>query len=171
MAQVNQIHFQLLNSSGVPVTGLGNTFTIELMKADQASFIEGTGTKAELAEGWYSYTGVVADADTVGQLAFRVTEGTVEDLDFSVVVEKPTPLAEERTYRVISSVDSSPIEGVTVIIAADAAYSNAVWRGVTDMNGYAKDTFNNNPWLDPGTYYILRTKAGYTFDQDVENWT
>jgi hypothetical protein len=47
---------------------------------------------------------------------------------------------------------------VTVEVYSDAAYANLVATGVTDSFGSV--TF----YLDSGTYYLLRKKAGYDFD-------
>ncbi len=59
------------------------------------------------------------------------------------------------TYTVTSS--GTPIASVTVWVTTDAAGKNIVARGTTDAFGVV--TFH----LDTGTWYVWRTKAGWTF--------
>lgn len=73
------------------------------------------------------------------------------------------------TYTITNSVTSAPIDGVRVDFATDAAGQYVVWTGFTDAFGVARDQAGNLPRLDPGTYYIYRQKAGFTFaDPDTE---
>ena len=66
-------------------------------------------------------------------------------------------------YRLTDAATGQPIAGAAVRVSTDAAGTMTVASGTTDANGYA--TFN----LDPGTYYIWRSKTGYTFtDPDTE---
>ena len=60
-------------------------------------------------------------------------------------------------YLLTDAATGQPIAGVAVRVSTDAAGTVTVAAGTTDANGYV--TFN----LDPGTYYIWRTKTGYTF--------
>ena len=76
----------------------------------------------------------------------------------------PIGSAEEFTYTLTSSVDSTPIEGATIEISTDVARLNIIWRGQTDAFGIARDDFLNLPLLDPGIYQFWRIKSGWTFD-------
>jgi hypothetical protein len=61
------------------------------------------------------------------------------------------------TYTVTSSVDATPIEGVDIWATTDSAGTNIVASGVSSVLGVV--TF----YLDAGTYYIWRQKAGWDF--------
>ncbi len=67
-----KITFVLVNSSGVEVTGLGATFTVQISK-NGGAFAASSGTKAEISDGWYSYTFAAGETDTAGPLAVKVT--------------------------------------------------------------------------------------------------
>jgi hypothetical protein len=60
--------FTLVDSSGVVVAGLGTAFTVSVSK-NGGAFVSGTGTKAEIGSGWYSYELTASETDTVGPLA------------------------------------------------------------------------------------------------------
>lgn len=70
----------------------------------------------------------------------------------------------EFTYTVTDISTGLPIEGVDVWFTTDAGGTNLKWRGTTDAFGVARDTVNNLPCLDSGTYYVWRNASGYTFD-------
>ena len=61
-------------------------------------------------------------------------------------------------YRLTDAATGQPIAGAAVRVSTDAAGTITVASGTTDANGYA--TFN----IDPGTYYIWRTCAGFLFN-------
>lgn len=58
---------------------------------------------------------------------------------------------------------TNPIEGAEVWITTGDAGTNTVWVGTTDASGNPKDANDENPFLDPGTYYIWVQKTGYSF--------
>lgn len=58
---------------------------------------------------------------------------------------------------------TDPVEGAEVWITTGAAGTVTIWNGVTDALGVPKDTNDENPFLDPGTYYIWVQRAGYSF--------
>lgn len=66
------IDFVLVDDSGAEVTGLGSTFSVAISK-NGAAFVSGTGTKAEIGNGWYSYELTASETDTAGPLAVRIT--------------------------------------------------------------------------------------------------
>ena len=66
-------------------------------------------------------------------------------------------------YTVTDAVGGLPISGVKVEVSTDASKGNVVALGYTDNFGTV--TF----FLNPGTYYIFRSKAGWDFsDPDTE---
>lgn len=81
-----KVLFVLVDSSGVEVAGLGSAFTVQISK-NGAAFGASAGTKAEIGNGWYSYTLTVAETNTAGPLSIIVTgTGAVQqNLLFEVV--------------------------------------------------------------------------------------
>ncbi len=67
------------------------------------------------------------------------------------------------TYTLLDSVTGLPISGATITISTDVVGLNKIRSGTTNASGVA--VF----WLEAGTYYIWRSKTGYTFtDPDIE---
>jgi hypothetical protein len=62
------------------------------------------------------------------------------------------------TYTLTSAIDSSPIPAAEVWVTTDQGGSNVVASGTTDGDGQV--VF----YLDGGTYYLWRQKAGWNFD-------
>lgn len=75
----------------------------------------------------------------------------------------PLGTAKEHPYTV-SEADDTPIEGVKVEVHTNAAGTNIIWLGWTDMLGGARDAYGNYPRLDPGGYWFFRSKGGVEFD-------
>lgn len=69
----------------------------------------------------------------------------------------------EFTYTVTNSVSGLPISGVAVWFAIDGGGAQIVWSGHTDALGVARDAYGALPRLDPGTYYVFRSRPGYVF--------
>ena len=69
----------------------------------------------------------------------------------------------EFTYTVTSSANGLPIPSVAVWFAADGGGTQIVWSGHTDALGIARDAYGALPRLDPGTYYVFRSRPGYVF--------
>lgn len=64
---------------------------------------------------------------------------------------------------------TNPIEGAALWISTDSTGTNVVWSGTTDASGNPKDNNGNNPFLDPGTYYIWAQLGGYTFSNPTSH--
>ena len=164
----NMITFVLVDASGTEVAGLGNTFNVLISKAG-AAFDPSAGTKAEIGNGWYSYLSTAGEADTPGPVAIYITGAGIVQQNLEYVVERRAVNAIEFTYTVTDSSTGLPIEGVEVWITTDLARNRVVWYGVTDTFGVAREENGDLPFLDPGTYYFWRQRAGYTFaDPDTE---
>ena len=69
----------------------------------------------------------------------------------------------EFTYTVTNSVNGLPLAGVAVWFAVDGGGAQIVWSGHTDALGVARDAYGALPRLDPGTYYVFRSRPGYVF--------
>ncbi|MHA2067603.1 MAG: hypothetical protein ACXABY_24835 [Candidatus Thorarchaeota archaeon] len=168
--QANSIVFVMINASGVEVAGLGSGFTLELSKAG-AAFQASAGSKAEIGSGWYLYTAIAGEADTIGPIAIKVTGAGAIQQNLEYVVEERTITAVEYTYTLTEPPEGvgSPIDGVACWFCTDVGGLYVVWSGHTDAFGVARDANGALPRLDPGTYYVFRQKAGYNFtDPDTE---
>lgn len=160
--QANRITFVMVDSNGLEVAGLGNGFTLQVAK-DGGAFVGSTGTKAEMANGWYSYLATAAESNTVGPVSVKVTGAGCVQQNLEYVVKQRNPGAIAFTYTITNSVTLLPIEGVEVWITTDLAGLNVVWNGDTDSFGVARDDNGYLPWLDPGTVYVWAQRTGYTF--------
>lgn len=161
--QTNRIAFVMVDSSGTEVAGLGSGYTLQLSK-NGGAFAASGGTKAEIGNGWYTYLSTAGEADTVGVVAVKVTGAGAVQQNLEYVVKQRTPGAIAFTYTVTNSQNGNPIEGVEIWITTDTAGNNVVWAGSTDSSGVARDDNDNLPYLDPGTYYFFRQKAGFIFN-------
>lgn len=166
--QAQLITFVLINAAGVEVAGLGAVFNLSVSKAG-GGFVPGTGAKAEIGNGWYSYLIPAGEVDTPGPLSFYVSGvGTIQqNLVYTVATSVIGGI--EFTYTVTNSVTLAPLDGVEIWVTTDIAGSNVIWNGSTDALGVARDDMGNKPRLDAGTYYFWRQLAGFTFvDPDTE---
>lgn len=169
LSSVQQITFVMIDAVGNEVAGLtGAGLTIQISKSGGA-FAPSTGVKAEIGSGWYSYFLTAAETNLVGPLSITVTGAGCVQQNLEYFVETRAITAIEFTYTVTNSVTLLPIEGVQCWFCTDVAGANVVWAGDTDTFGVARDDAGELPRLDPGTYYIFRNKAGFTFtDPDTE---
>lgn len=165
--QENTILFVLVDQAGQEVPGLGLGFTLEIGRRN-VGFAVGQGTKFEIGDGHYGYEATAAEAAVSGPLTVKITHPSIIQQNLEYVVETRAVNAVQFTYTVTSSLDSSPIPGVTVIITSDIGGNTPIWRGTTDAAGVARQN-GELPWLDPGTYYLWRSHPSYTFtDPDTE---
>lgn len=74
--QSNTIYFVLVDSNNQEVTGLGNTFVLNLSK-NGAAFVPSAGTKSEIGLGWYKYVSTAGEANTLGKVIIVVTGGGI----------------------------------------------------------------------------------------------
>ena len=72
LGQEQLISFVMVDTNGDEVLGLGITFIVEISKNGEP-FAAGTGVKAEIGSGWYSYQLTAAETDTEGPLGILVT--------------------------------------------------------------------------------------------------
>ena len=72
LAELQLIAFTLVDSGGIEVPGLDDTFTVEISK-NGVAFVAGTGTKDEISDGWYTYELTASETDTEGPLAVKIT--------------------------------------------------------------------------------------------------
>ena len=93
--------------------------------------------------------GTAVSGSVVGEMVASITAGGI-------------PGSVEVTDILIDD-DTNPIEGAAVWITTDEAGTNTIWAGTTNASGYPKDAANNNPFLDPGTYYVWVQLSGYSF--------
>ena len=170
LGQQNEIKFVLDDSNGNEVSGLGTAWTIQVSLPGNNSFqaSDGAATKAEIGNGWYYYLSTAVEASAQGDVAIRITHGSIRQQNLVYTVQAHPPRAILFPYRVEDG-SAQPIAGVDVIFFTEAAMTNAVWRGITDFLGETRDTHGNQPYLDPGTYFVRRTHPQYSFNNpDME---
>ncbi len=168
LSQSNMITFVMISAAGVELTGLGATFGLQISKAG-AGFLAGAGVKAEIGLGWYQYTATPTEANTPGPVSVVVTGAGAVQQNLEYVVISRALTAIEFTYTVTDSVSGLPLPGVRTSFSTDISGVNIIWTGITDAFGVARDDAGKLPRLDPGTYYVWRILAGYTFiDPDTE---
>lgn len=160
--QQNMITFPLVDGMGNEISGLGTTWTLQISKAGGA-FGAGTGTKAEISLGAYSYLTSNTDANTIGPALVRITGAGIVTQWLEYCVEQRTPLSVSFTYTVTDDVTLLPIDAVCVQITTDSAGANIVWTGYTDSLGVLRDSNGQLPRLDPGVYFFWRQLSGRIF--------
>lgn len=168
--QANMITFVMVDANYTEVPGLGATFTLEVSKAG-GIFVASAGVKAEISDGWYSYTLTAAECDTIGPLSVLVTGAGCIQQNLEYVIQQRTAGCVDYTYTVTDSVTLLPIPDAEVWIATDLAMAHIVWSGTTDAFGVARDSFGNLPCLDAGSYFLRKHRVGYIDDDlpaDIE---
>ncbi len=160
--QPQAISFVLVDAACLEVTGLGNTFNLEISKAGGA-FAAGVGAKAEISNGWYHYVLTAAETDAIGPLAIRVWDVGTDQQNLLFFVREACETCVDFTYTVTDADTGLPIEGVDITITTDVAGNDVVWCGTTDIFGVARDAFDELPCLEPGVYQFWRQHGGYTF--------
>lgn len=157
--QQNRIAFVMVDNTSTEVSGLGNGFTLEISK-NGAAFVASAGTKAEIANGWYTYLSTAAEANSIGVVAIKVTGAGAVQQNLVYTVQQMTSQCINYTYTVTSS--GNPLANVEVFVTTDNAGNNVVWRGLTDSFGIARDENDNLPCLDAGTYFFWKELAGFS---------
>lgn len=161
--QQNRITFVMVDGTNTEVAGLGGTFTLEISK-NGGAFTGSAGVKAEISDGWYTYLATAAEADTVGVVSIRVTGAGAVQQNLEYEVKQRTPIAVVWPYVVTNTASGLPEDGVEVHFATDTGFLNIVWVGVSDALGVTRDTNSEQPYLDPGTYYVRKQKSGFIDD-------
>lgn len=166
--QDNLLTFPLVDSSNTEVVGYGTGWTVQVSKAG-GPFALGTGTKAEVGLGVYSYLLPAAEANLFGPLFIVITGVGLLQQNLEYVCGVRVVTAVEFTYTLTDDVFSLPISDAAVTFNVDSAGNRPVWTGITDIFGVARDEYGNLPRLQPGTYYVSRFHPGYKFvDPDTE---
>lgn len=165
--QQNRICFVMVDLGMNEVPGLGGAGLNMFVSKNGGAFAPSAGTKAEIGNGWYTYLSTVAEANTIGVVAIRVTGAGCRQQNLEYVVKSRVSSGLYFTYTVFNSITGLPEPGVQVKFATDVAGLNVVWLGYTDAFGIARDQQGSLPWLDPGTYYIRLWKVGVMDDVPV----
>ena len=72
LGKIELIEFVLVDTDGIEVPGLADTFSVEISK-NGGVFAAGVGDKAEVSDGWYTYELTADETDTEGPLAVKIT--------------------------------------------------------------------------------------------------
>lgn len=167
--QANSITFVMVDAMNAEVSGLGNTFTVEISK-NGGPFIASAGVKSEIGSGWYHYVSTAGEANTVGTVSIKVTGAGCIQQNLEYVVFQRNAGCIEFTYTVTSSITGLPLSGVEVWVSTDLASPPAdiVWYGYTDGFGVARDDHGHLPCLDIGTYYFWKHHVGFIDDDNPD---
>lgn len=130
----------------------------------QAAIIDAVPTTAEIDTQLSGTHGAGSWVDTGG----GATAAQIWSYATRTLTALGSPAGIEFTYTVTNTTTTLPIADVSVWFGTDSAVSNVVWYGSTDAFGIARDANGNKPRLDPGTYYILCRKTGFSFAIDTE---
>lgn len=103
-----------------------------------------------------NYLRILASGNVGDDVTLFCAGTSVDD----VIVQAPTSGIGSVTwqYTVTDSVTGLPIDGVQCIVTSDILGQNTLASALTNVNGIA--TF----YLNTGTIYVWRVKAGYSFD-------
>lgn len=175
----NTIVFVMVDSNGDEVTGLGTGFTLQLSK-NGAAFAASTGTKAEIANGWYSYIATASESDTEGVTAIKVTGAGAAQQNLVAHVSDIQSDVWEHTPRTLTQSGASvasTVSGTDVTIVRGDTLS-ASFTGLGVLTGYVTIDFSvktkksiadsaatikirkNISGSDDGLLYINGTVAG-----------
>ena len=154
-------------ASRAGLDGLTVTWDVErITRADGTRSALVTGGANSIAvgrRGLYGYVLSSADLVTYDYIATAITTSTTADIKevpavWTLWAVSGTGTGGGSTTTPITINDGvNPLDGVDVWASTDSAGNNVVARGYTNASGII--TF----YLDPGTYYIFKTLAGYTF--------
>ncbi|TSA12997.1 MAG: hypothetical protein D4R73_01500 [Deltaproteobacteria bacterium] len=159
------IHFSV---NGVPQAGLAPAIITyktvaageDLPPVPEIAAIGGGGYKFSAIAVEAIYVEIDGGAGLDNEDRYKVLQITPEDNNLDVPVSSRSSLgigAITWTYTLTRSDNGLPIADAQVWISTDAAGQNIIASGRTDQNGGV--TF----YLDAGTVYIWRQKAGVTF--------
>lgn len=152
--------FVLVDSNGTEVTGLGSTFTVTISK-NGGAFAASAGAKAEIGNGWYSYTLTAAETDTLGALAVKVAgTGAVQ---------------QNLLYDVVGSIISTIVPSIPnqpPFVMTDAYFTS--YGGMTGSSTYAQRQAayaiaEEMACADMGTFLVPTIVTG-TYDLTSEIW-
>lgn len=148
----------MVDTNGVEVAGLGTAPVVTVSKAGGA-FSASTGTKAEISNGWYSYALTASECDTLGPLSIKVTHASTAQQNLVYFVGGANAGAVAFTYTLTEPPEGSgtPITSAAVWLTTDSAGNNVIASGTTDVLGAVLF------YVQAGTYYVWREKAGYQF--------
>lgn len=162
-SQAQRVPFVLIDDNCDEVSHLLTTLRVRVSK-NGGLFAESAGTIGEIGSGWYYYEFTAAETDTPGPVAVQVTSTRIDIQRQNLAYFVRVPGGDiEFTYTVTNSVTGFPIEGVEVWFATDEDGNNVTWRGTTDTFGVARDSLNQLPLLDAGTYFVWRRHSNFRF--------
>lgn len=161
--QANRIVFVMVDATNTEVSGIGDGNLTVTISKNGGAFAAALGTDTEIGNGWYTYLADATEADTVGPVAVKVTGAGAIQQNLEYVVKQRNPGAIEWDYDIQDAL-GNPLEGVSVwVTATNSSTAPAVWAGTTNGLGEARDENGDYPFLDAGTWYFWRQRAGYNF--------
>ena len=174
IAARRRVYFQLVGLDGItPATSEGGGQP-QISTNGAAWTNTDIGVLVHIGNGRYYATLAAGAVDTVADLIETryKSSNTAECPGDTAVIYQQDPATSTRstgtgstawTYTLTSALDGSPVPGAEVWVTADAAGQVLLDLGLTDSDGQV--LFH----LDPGTVYVWRRKAGWSFvDPDTE---
>lgn len=71
--QANEVMFVLTDATtGQELAGLGTDFTVQVARNGE-DFVGSAGSKTEIGNGWYRYTGTVKEAEIEGAISLKIS--------------------------------------------------------------------------------------------------
>lgn len=113
--------------------------------------------------GLYGYVLTSAELGTYDYIATAITTSTTADVKevpavWTYYAQGASTIGQGSVATVVTVNDgSSPLDGANVWVSTDSGGANIVAQGFTSALGTV------TLYLDPGTYYVWKTLAGYTF--------
>lgn len=158
--EAKKITFVLVDSSNAEVAGLGTAFVVQVSK-NGGAFGASAGTKAEISNGWYSYTFAAAETNTLGPLAVKITHASIaqQNLLYEVVgsdwssVPASVTVSDLKAYLGITGAGDDDL--LTSLIAraekAISTYCDRVFTCAADTTRYftvGENTEGDCLWFD-----------------------
>lgn len=170
VASRRRVYFQLVDATDGMTPELAEAGGQPEVSLDGAAWTGGEiSTLVSVGNGRYYADLSLSAVDTVGRvIESRYKSGLTAECPGDTLVVTPYPVggagAIAFTYTVTDSVTTQPMDGVEVWVSTDVAGNNVV-AGPTYTNAFGVVVF----YLDAGTYYFWRRKAGFTgVNPDVE---
>jgi hypothetical protein len=154
--------FLLVNSSDGKTGATGKTPAVTISK-NGAAFAAPIGTTVELSNGWYVFSGTIADADTPGPLAMHATASganTEDHLDF---------IEDDGIWR---SKVTGAATATSLIDSALVQSAANTWKGrvIIAMTGAADGQASNIDGFDPATDKLTFTAMPTTMAVGDDYW-
>ncbi len=155
--------FAFNRTTNAPLSGDAANITAKI-KIDSAAAIAVNDTNpTEIEDGYYQFE--LTQAETNGDELLLLPESVTTNIQIIAIPPAICPIipaygagAVTWTYTLTDVDTGDPIDGAEIWMSTDSAGSNIIASGTTNDSGIV--IF----YLDSGTVYVWRSKAGWNFD-------